>query len=127
MLQLAFSIDREARGVTPNQYLHGLYIGDDEKGQPFLVWEIATVRSSTLVMIGFAVLFGLLAVFVAQSWLTNAGDARLKSLEAQQRHPAVATQTIVVAGKPLRYGNELNASLLHEIPWSQDSLPAGAI
>jgi len=77
-------------------------------------------------MIGFAVLFGLLAVFVAQSWLTSAADARLKSLEAQQRHPAVATQTIVVAGKPLRYGNELNASLLHEIPWSQDSLPAGA-
>jgi pilus assembly protein CpaB len=28
--------------------------------------------------------------------------------------------------KPLRYGNELNASLLREIPWSQDSLPAGA-
>jgi pilus assembly protein CpaB len=83
------------------------------------------VRSSTLVMIGFAVLFGLLAVFVAQSWLTSAADARLKSLEAQQKHPA-ATQTIVVAGKPLRYGNELNASLLHEIPWSQDSLPAGA-
>jgi len=76
-------------------------------------------------MIGFAVLFGLLAVFVAQSWLTSAADARLKSLEAQQKHPA-ATQTIVVASKPLRYGNELNASLLHEIPWSQDSLPAGA-
>jgi pilus assembly protein CpaB len=77
-------------------------------------------------MIGFAVLFGLLAVFVAQSWLTSAADARLRSLEAQQKHPAVATQTIVVASKPLRYGNELNASLLHEIPWSQDALPAGA-
>jgi pilus assembly protein CpaB len=75
-------------------------------------------------MIGFAVLFGLLAVFVAQSWLTSATDARLKSLEAQKR--PLATQTIVVASKPLRYGNELNASLLHEIPWSQDALPAGA-
>jgi pilus assembly protein CpaB len=75
-------------------------------------------------MIGFAVLFGLLAVFVAQSWLTSAADARLKSLEAQKR--PVATQTIVVASKPLRYGNELNASLMHEIPWSQDALPAGA-
>ena len=83
------------------------------------------MRASTLVMIGFAVLFGLLAVFVAQSWLTSAADARLKSLEAQQKHP-VATQTIVVAGKPLRYGNELNASLLREIPWSEASLPAGA-
>ena len=82
------------------------------------------MRASTLVMIGFAVLFGLLAVFVAQSWLTSAADARLKSLEAQKR--PVATQTIVVASKPLRYGNELSASLLHEIPWSQDALPAGA-
>jgi pilus assembly protein CpaB len=75
-------------------------------------------------MIGFAILFGLLAVFVAQSWLTSAADARMKSLEAQ-KHP-VATQTIVVAGKPLRYGNELNASVLREIPWPQDALPAGA-
>ncbi len=75
-------------------------------------------------MIGFAVLFGLLAVFVAQSWLTSAADARMKSLEAQ-KHP-VATQTIVVAGKPLRYGNELNASVLREIPWPEDSLPSGA-
>jgi pilus assembly protein CpaB len=75
-------------------------------------------------MIGFAVLFGLLAVFVAQSWLTSATDARMKSLEAQKR--PVTTQTIVVAGKPLRFGNELNVSLLREIPWSEDSLPAGA-
>jgi pilus assembly protein CpaB len=75
-------------------------------------------------MIGFAVLFGLLAVFLAQSWLTSAADARMKSLEAQKR--PLATQTIVVASKPLRFGNELSAQLLHEIPWSQDSLPAGA-
>jgi pilus assembly protein CpaB len=74
-------------------------------------------------MIGFAVLFGLLAVFVAQSWLTSAADARMKSLEAQKRPQA--TQTIVVAGKPLRFGNELAAPMLREIPWSEDSLPAG--
>jgi pilus assembly protein CpaB len=76
-------------------------------------------------MIGFAVLFGLLAVFVAQQWLTSAADARLKSLEAQKK-PDTPTQTIVVASKPLRYGNELTATVLHEIPWSQDALPAGA-
>jgi pilus assembly protein CpaB len=75
-------------------------------------------------MIGFAVLFGLLAVFVAQSWLTSAADARLKSLEAQKKPQA--TQTIVVASKPLRFGNELSAPVLNEIPWSQEALPAGA-
>jgi pilus assembly protein CpaB len=76
-------------------------------------------------MIGFAVLFGLLAVFVAQSWLNSAADARLKSLEAQRGSPS-PTQTIVVASKPLRFGNEMTAAVLHEIPWSQDALPAGA-
>ena len=60
-----------------------------------------------MVMIAFAVLFGLLAVFVAQSWLNSQADARMKSLEAQKQ--PLATQTIVVAGKPLRFGNELNA------------------
>jgi pilus assembly protein CpaB len=48
----------------------------------------------------------------------------MRSLAAQQ-HPQ-AMQTIVVASKPLRFGNELSAQVLHEIPWSQDALPAGA-
>jgi pilus assembly protein CpaB len=82
------------------------------------------VRASTIVMIGFAVLFGLLAVFLAQTWLNNQADARLRSLEAQKR--PMATQTIVVAGKPLRFGNELTAQALQEIPWSENALPAGA-
>jgi pilus assembly protein CpaB len=83
------------------------------------------VRISTFVMIGFAVLFGLLAVLVAQSWLNNQADARMRSLQAQQGKPT-ETRTIVVAAKPLRFGNELTAQVLHEIPWSQDALPAGA-
>ncbi len=83
------------------------------------------MRSSTLVMIGFAVLFGLLAVFLAQVWLNNTADARLKSIEAQ-RKPAPAARTIVVAGRPLRFGDELSAAALREMPWPEDALPAGA-
>jgi pilus assembly protein CpaB len=83
------------------------------------------VRASTIVMIGFAVLFGLLAVFIAQAWLNSQAEMRMKSLEAQKTTPAV-TKTIVVAAKALRYGNELNADSLREIPWSQDSVPRGA-
>ena len=40
------------------------------------------MRASTIVMIAFAVVFGLLAVFVAQSWLNSAADQRMKALEA---------------------------------------------
>jgi len=82
------------------------------------------VRTSTIVMIGFAVLFGLLAVFVAQSWLSSQAEQRMRSLEANKK--PVSTSTIVVAAKPLRFGNELNASQLREAPWPEASLPNGS-
>jgi pilus assembly protein CpaB len=82
------------------------------------------VRTSTIVMIGVAVLFGLFAVFLAQSWLNGQAEMRLRNLEAQKK-PA-ATQTIVVATKPLRFGNELSSSSLREIAWPEESIPAGA-
>jgi pilus assembly protein CpaB len=82
------------------------------------------VRKSTLVMIVFAVVFGLLAVFVAQSWLNNAAANRLKNLEAKKT--AVPTSTIVVAAERLQYGTELAQNHLKEIAWPADALPSGA-
>lgn len=82
------------------------------------------MRISTIVMIGFAVLFGLLAVFIAQSWLNSQAEMRMRNLQANQK--PVATQTIVVASRPLRFGAELGSSSLREIPWPEDAVPAGA-
>ena len=82
------------------------------------------MRSSTIIMIAVAAVFGLLAVFVAQSWLNSQAEARLKSLEAQKVKPT-ATSTLVVASRPLRFGNELSASSLREMPWPIDSIPQG--
>ena len=82
------------------------------------------MRISTIVMIGFAVLFGLLAVFIAQSWLNSQDEMRMRNLKANQK--PIETQTIVVASKPMRFGAELNASSLREIAWPSDALPAGA-
>ncbi|HXW48647.1 MAG TPA: Flp pilus assembly protein CpaB [Xanthobacteraceae bacterium] len=82
------------------------------------------MRKSTMVMIGFAVVFGLLAVFLAQTWLNSQADARLKSLEAQRK--ASPERTMVVANRPLRFGDELSAAALREVPWPQNALPAGA-
>jgi pilus assembly protein CpaB len=76
-------------------------------------------------MIGFAVLFGLLAVFLAQIWLNNQADERLKSIDAQ-RKAAPPARSIVVAGKPLRFGDELTSGALREMPWPENALPAGA-
>src|SRR5689334_18123833 len=77
-------------------------------------------------MIGFAVVFGLIAVFIAQVWLNNQANMRAKNLDANNNKPQIAAQTVVVAKQPLRFGTELNASMLHEVPWPSDSLPAGA-
>jgi pilus assembly protein CpaB len=76
-------------------------------------------------MIGFAVLFGLLAVFLAQIWLNNQADERLKSIDAQ-RKAAPPARSIVVAGKPLRFGDELSSAALREMPWPDNALPTGA-
>jgi pilus assembly protein CpaB len=83
------------------------------------------VRISTIVMIGFAVLFGLVAVFVAQSWLNSQAEM-MRARNVQTSQKPIETQTIVVASKPMRFGAELNASSLREIAWPGDAVPAGA-
>jgi pilus assembly protein CpaB len=75
-------------------------------------------------MIGFAVVFGLLAVFIAQVWLNNQADMRAKSMRTNNK--PMATQTIVVAKQPLRFGAVLSAAMLKETPWPEQALPAGA-
>jgi pilus assembly protein CpaB len=82
------------------------------------------VRTSTIVMIAFAVLFGLLAVFVAQSWLNRQAELRMKDLEANKK--PVSTRTLVVAAKPLRFGNELTSAALREVAWPEAALPGGS-
>jgi len=67
----------------------------------------------------------LLAVFLAQTWLNNQADERMKSLEAQRKAPP-PERTIVVANRPLRFGDELTSMSLREQPWPADALPAGA-
>ncbi len=83
------------------------------------------MRKSTLIMIAVAAVFGLLAVFVAQSWLNRQAEARLKSFEAQQKRPT-ATQTLVVANRPLRFGVELSQTALREISWPEGATPTGS-
>jgi pilus assembly protein CpaB len=76
-------------------------------------------------MIAFAVVFGLLAVFLANSWLTNRANEAMRSLEAQ-RKSAPPAHTIVVAARPLHFGDVLTSMALREMPWPADALPAGA-
>lgn len=81
------------------------------------------MRSSTIVMIGLAALFGVLAVFITQTWLNSQAE-RMKTREVKTQ--PIATRTIVVASKPLRFGMELQKAHLREISWPEAAMPAGA-
>jgi pilus assembly protein CpaB len=75
-------------------------------------------------MIAFAMVFGLMAVFLAQTWLANQSEMRMKTIDAQQKAPA--TRTIVVASQQVQFGTELTEKVLREVPWPEAALPAGA-
>jgi len=47
------------------------------------------LRASTIVMIAFAVVFGLLAVFIAQVWLNNQASMQAKNFEANKQQVAM--------------------------------------
>ena len=80
------------------------------------------MRPSTLIMLVISVVFGALAVFFANAWLTN---------QRQNENPAVVaapmeTSTIVVAARDLTFGEPLQPELLREIAWPKSSVPDGA-
>jgi pilus assembly protein CpaB len=77
-----------------------------------------------MIMIGVAAVFGLLAVFIANSWLNYQAEQRMRSLEANKQ--PVIGDTLVVAARPLRFGTELSASVLREIAWPDTGAPAGS-
>jgi len=74
-------------------------------------------------MVGIAVVFGLLAVFVAQGWLAYQAELGRKTTEPKAK--PVATRNIVIAAGPLRFGTRLNADALREVAWSDEAIPAG--
>jgi pilus assembly protein CpaB len=81
------------------------------------------VRKNTIVMVGIAVVFGLLAVFVAQGWLNY--QAELSRKTVAPKAPQVATRTIVIASAPLRFGALVGTDNLKEVAWPEEAIPAG--
>src|SRR5882724_3945403 len=73
-------------------------------------------------MMACAILFGVLAVFVARTWLNHQAELRVK---VEPPKPSVATKTVVVAAAPLRFGATVTAQALHEVAWPDGAIPAG--
>jgi pilus assembly protein CpaB len=82
------------------------------------------LRKNTIIMVGIAVVFGLLAVFVAQGWLNYQAELSRRTV-APKPQAAVATRTIVVAAGPLRFGAHVTPEQLREVAWPDDAIPAG--
>ena len=81
------------------------------------------MRKNTIVMVGIAVVFGLLAVFVAQGWLNYQAELSRRTVAPAPK--AAATRTIVIAGGPMRFGAHLAADNLREVSWPDEAIPAG--
>jgi pilus assembly protein CpaB len=75
------------------------------------------------IMIALAVVFGAGSVFLANSYLANAGR---EAAPVAASRPEVEYRTLVVAAQPLSYGDALTAEVLTEIPWPEERLPDGA-
>ena len=63
--------------------------------------RLIAVRASTIVMTAFALVFGLLAVFIANMWLSKQAANRVQAAAPAE---GVPSQTVVVASQPLRFG-----------------------
>lgn len=82
------------------------------------------MRLSTVIMVVLAGVFGLLAVFVAQMWLSRQDELRSKNMRVETK--PLSTRTVVVASSSLRFGTPLQASMLREVPWPENAIPEGA-
>lgn len=82
------------------------------------------MRNRAILMLGLAVVFAVVAAFLAQSWLRSQVSNVAAPVVVQQAPKAPET-TIVVARQPLFYGNELTRQNVREIPWLANELPTG--
>lgn len=80
------------------------------------------MKASTLVMLGLAVVFGAIAVFLTNVWI--GGQQPISAAVANAN--VIAEDKVVVAAVPLRFGDKLTLENIREIPWPAKSLPPGA-
>jgi pilus assembly protein CpaB len=71
-----------------------------------------------------ALVFGAVAVFTARAWLQGQRSALLTA--AQRVTKPDSQETIVIAARPLRFGDRIEEDALVEIPWPAGRVPNGA-
>lgn len=78
------------------------------------------MRRQSLIALGAAIFFGLIAVFLVNAYLT--GSDRQK-----QQAPETTMVKVAVAAVPLPFGTPLTPEKVHFVDWPRASLPPGAL
>ena len=87
------------------------------------------MRSKLLIMLPVAAVLGFVAIQAGRHYLDRQLGERLRLADSLTRptpEPQQIFGTIVVAAAPLRFGAEVTAANLREIPWPQGTVPKGA-
>ncbi|AFL51552.1 pilus assembly protein CpaB [Sinorhizobium fredii] len=79
------------------------------------------MRSSTMISLSVAILLAGVAVFATRTYLTDQ-QARLAAANA----PKSEERTLVVAAKPMRFGDRVRPENLKAIPWPSEERPDGS-
>lgn len=80
------------------------------------------MRPSSVIMLAVALVLGISAAFLAKVWL----QAQVPEPQVAEKGPVVEMGTVVIAAKPLRFGNRLASRSLREIEWPAKAIPEGA-
>ena len=80
------------------------------------------MRVSSVIMLSVALVFGLIAAFLAKVWL----DQQASQPDVVVQQPSEDMGQVVIASKPLRFGMRISASVLREVSWPKSAIPAGA-
>ena len=76
------------------------------------------MKRRALIMLGLAVLLGISAVYLARGWLES------QTKRIAQPEERVALTTVVIAKRPLSFGDQITPEYLQEVPWPAGIVPA---
>ncbi len=84
------------------------------------------MKGKLIPMLGLAVVFGGISIFVADKLVKSKAVASPAAAVTSEPQKAIEFKKIVVAKAALRYGMEITSDQLSEIDWPVDALPDGA-
>lgn len=88
------------------------------------------MRTNTLVTLGASAAFGLMAVFLARSWINDAVRSEFAGRKSTASMPvtaqAIETQSVIVADIDLGFGAMLDPQVLRIVDMPVDMVPAGS-